>query len=103
MAVRYRSLESGSWATAQTRNIGVGGAFIAATTLLPVGTGILLELTLPPTGRTFILTAVVRWVSAQDGLGVQFVGVDVDVLLDLNDYFSSLEPGSTAIEGPIAK
>ncbi len=40
----------------------------------------------------FELPAVVRWCrpGADGGIGVQFVGVDVDVLLELNDYFATL-------------
>lgn len=91
MDIRYRGPESASWVATHTRNIGVGGALIATSSLLPVGSTISLELTLPTTSRTFVLAAMVRWVSAKDGMGVQFVGVDVDVLLELNDYFLTLE------------
>jgi len=55
----------------------------------PVGHEITVELVLPTNERRFELPAVVRWV-ATDGMGVQFVNVDVDVLLELNDYFSTL-------------
>jgi len=48
------------------------------------------ELQLPTTAERFVLPAVVRWVGAQRGAGVQFVDVDVDVLLELNDYFEAL-------------
>jgi Tfp pilus assembly protein PilZ len=75
--------------TAETRNIGVGGAFIVSQLGQPVGSEIAVELTLPTTDQTFALPAVVRW-AAPDGMGVQFVGVDVDVLLELNDFFATL-------------
>jgi hypothetical protein len=46
---------------------------------------------------------VVRWrqTAASDavdaaGMGVEFVEVDIDVLLELNDYFASL----TGLDGP---
>lgn len=94
MAIRFRTSERVGWVSAETRNIGVGGAFIAATEVPPVGTAISLELVLPGSQRTFVLPAVVRWISERDGMGVQFAGVDVDVLLELNDYFSSLEPAA---------
>ncbi len=48
------------------------------------------ELKLPTTAECFVLPAVVRWVGAGRGAGVQFVDVDVDVLLELNDYFEAL-------------
>lgn len=92
MAIRFRTRERENWVTAETRNIGVGGALIAATDVVPVGTAISLELVLPGSGRMFVLPAVVRWTSDREGMGVQFVGVDVDVLLELNEYFTSLEP-----------
>lgn len=92
MSIRFRVSERAEWVAAETRNIGVGGAFIAATPVQPVGTAISIELVLPGSGRMFVLPAVVRWTSDHEGMGTQFVGVDVDVLLELNDYFTSLEP-----------
>ena len=50
----------------------------------------ILEFSLPTSDQVFTLPAIVRWSRERDGMGVQFVGVDVDVLLELNDYFSSL-------------
>ncbi len=91
MAIRYRSKDSDRWSATQTRNIGVGGALIVTDALLPIGSAISLELRLPTTGRTLLLAAEVRWVSAGEGMGVQFTGIDVDVLLELNDYFLTLE------------
>jgi len=90
MAVRYKTAAHlATWITAETRDVGVGGAFIVIPDAPPVGTTITVELTLPTSDQTFTLPAVVRWV-AGDGMGVQFVGVDVDVLLELNDYFATL-------------
>lgn len=77
------------WVASETKNVGTGGAFIASSEALAAGTAIILELVLPTNERTFQLPAVVRW-NAPDGMGVQFVNVDVDVLLELNDYFSTL-------------
>src|SRR4051812_43590975 len=90
MPVKFR-IGDGEWVAAQTRNIGVGGAFIATDQLKPTGTEITVEVVLPTSEQTFALPGVVRWSSVSSGgMGVQFVGVDVDVLLELNDYFSSL-------------
>jgi hypothetical protein len=89
MAVRFRAAAHTAWVAAETRNIGVGGAFIATALVQPTGTQLTLELRLPTSDQMFQLPAVVRW-SAADGMGVQFVGVDVDVLLELNDYFATL-------------
>ncbi|HUJ58376.1 MAG TPA: PilZ domain-containing protein [Kofleriaceae bacterium] len=92
MPVRFRTAGHGAWIEAQTRNIGIGGAFIASGQVQPVGTTMTIELSLPTTDQVFALPAVVRWSTGDDGggMGVQFIGVDVDVLLELNDYFSSL-------------
>ncbi|HEY1811853.1 MAG TPA: PilZ domain-containing protein [Kofleriaceae bacterium] len=88
--MRFRTTVASAWVNAQTRDIGVGGAFIACQITPPVGTTLTLELTLPTTDQQFTIPAVVRWASADGGMGVQFVGVDVDVLLELNDYFATL-------------
>ena len=91
MSVRFRTAASQPWVSAVTRNIGVGGAFITAP-CPPVGTQITVELKLPTSDQTFTLPAVVRWTASESGAGIQFVDVDVDVILELNDYFSSLIP-----------
>jgi hypothetical protein len=90
MRVRFKTPAEQDWSVAETRNIGVGGAFIVTSALIAVGTTLTIELTLPTTDQTFTLPAVVRWTNEGDGMGVQFVGVDVDVLLELNDFFSTI-------------
>ena len=92
MPVRFRTIvhgNPGAWVEAETRNIGVGGAFVVTKLVQPVGDAVTIELSLPTTDQVFTLPAVVRW-SDGNGMGVQFVGVDVDVLLELNDYFATL-------------
>lgn len=89
LPLRFRPSSEQPWIEAATRNIGVGGAFIVTATIPAVGASIAIELTLPTSDQKFSIPAVVRWAAA-DGMGVQFVGVDVDVLLELNDYFSTL-------------
>jgi hypothetical protein len=97
MRVRFRS--GADWIEAETRDIGVGGAFIAVAVQPAVGTTLTIELALPTSDQVFTLPAVVRWCRPNaapagpgeiGGIGVQFVGVDVDVLLELNDYFATL-------------
>ncbi len=92
LPVRFRAGDHTGWVTAETRNIGVGGAFIASPLVQAIGSQLTVELTLPTSDQVFVLPAVVRWASNDDGggMGVQFVGVDVDVLLELNDYFATL-------------
>ena len=91
MPVRFRAATHTGWVTAETRNIGTGGAFIASPLVQPIGTPLTIELALPTTEQVFTLPAVVRWAQSgtDGGMGVQFVGVDVDVLLELNDYFAT--------------
>jgi PilZ domain-containing protein len=93
MNVRFRRGGTEDWVTTATRNVGIGGAFLETPgdgALPPVGTTLSIELQLPTSDQTFTLPAIVRWASADGGAGVQFVDVDVDVLLELNDYFASL-------------
>ena len=90
LPVRYRTTLHPAWIAAETRNIGVGGAFIASADVQPVGTAMTVELTLPTSDQVFTLPAIVRWAREHEGMGLQFVGVDVNILLELNDYFSSL-------------
>jgi hypothetical protein len=98
LPVRIRRGPTDPWIPAETRNIGVGGAFVATELALEQGAPITVELTLPGAARAYALPCVVRWRRAvgdrDDGLGVQFVGVDVDVLLELNDFFASLTPAT---------
>jgi hypothetical protein len=90
LAVRFKTTLHPSWIKAKTRDIGVGGAFILSAELQPVGTPMTVEFSLPTSDQVFTLPAIVKWAHAGEGMGVQFVGVDVDILLELNDYFSSL-------------
>jgi hypothetical protein len=92
MRVRLRTKPTADWISTETRNIGVGGAFILLAPPLAIGTTVTVELRLPTTDQVFALPAVVRWARHDEsaGIGVQFVGVDVDVLLELNDYFATL-------------
>jgi uncharacterized protein (TIGR02266 family) len=95
LQIRYR-IDKGSWIPAETRNIGVGGAFIATDAPARPGASVELELEVPTCDKPLLLRGHVRW--AQDGhaagedggMGVQFHDVDIDVLLELNDYFASL-------------
>lgn len=100
MPVRWRG--DGPWQSAETRNIGVGGAFIAAPEPPLVGAAITVELHIPTSERPFEVKAIVRWRQAEapddnrpsgvdaPGMGIEFIDVDIDVLLELNDYFATL-------------
>ena len=56
-----------------------------------VGSELAVQLILP--GRTHRLGATVRW-RGDGGIGVQFLAVDIDVLLDLSEYFDAADTGS---------
>src|SRR5262245_42350347 len=90
LPLRYKTTLHPRWIAAETRNIGVGGAFIASADVQPVGTAMTVELSLPTSDQVFTLPAIVRWARENVGMGIQFVGVDVLILLELNDYFGSL-------------
>jgi hypothetical protein len=90
LPVRYRTTLHPRWIEAEMRDIGVGGAFISALDVQPVGTSMTVELTLPTSDQVFSLPAIVRWAREQEGMGIQFVGVDASILLEINDFFSSL-------------
>jgi uncharacterized protein (TIGR02266 family) len=96
LSIRYR-IDGGSWISAETRNIGVGGAFIATADLARSGSPVEIELEVPTCDKPLILKGHVRWAQGGEvggtddaGMGVQFQDVDIDVLLELNDYVSSL-------------
>jgi hypothetical protein len=95
LPVRYRrsGAKGGEWRSGETRNVGVGGAFIAEADGLAVGTEIDMELTLPSCDHALAMHAIVRRADEGIGIGVEFVEVEVDVLLELNDYFASLTGG----------
>lgn len=96
LEIRHRAAGA-AWSTATTRNIGVGGAFIEGGAELHTGAELELELRLPSNDLWRPLHAIVRRIEPgpPPGFGVEFVDVEVDVLLELNDYFASL----TGVDG----
>jgi len=72
LQVKFRCELHTAWVSAETRNIGVGGAFIVTPLIQQVGTPITLALTLPATDRAFTLPSIVRWATAgpDGGMGV---------------------------------
>ena len=94
LSIRYR-VEGGSWIRAETRNIGVGGAFVASNEPAQQGAPVEIELEVPTCDKPLILRGQVRWSQTDGhgedaGMGVQFQDLEIDVLLELNDYFASL-------------
>lgn len=87
--MRFRAVGETGWVTAEARDVGAGGAFVATPLGLDAGVELMLELVLPTSDQVFTLSAVVRWTSPE-GMGVQFVGAPSEVLLELTDYFATL-------------
>jgi hypothetical protein len=81
--------------TAHTRNIGVGGAFIVTEDPAPPGSQLQLIIKIPTSGKHIRARGEVRWIADGDldavhGMGVKFFGLEVNELLELNEYFISL-------------
>ena len=80
---------------ATTRDIGVGGAFIATESPCPIGSGLDVDIEVPGQTRPISLRAEVRWVAEgggerEAGMGVKFANLDVDALLALSDFFAQI-------------
>ena len=97
--VRYQVLddtgEPSQELSAHTRNIGVGGAFIVTEDPAPPGAVLHLTIRIPTSGKQIRARGEVRWIADGDldavhGMGVKFYGLDVNELLELNEYFISL-------------
>jgi hypothetical protein len=80
-----------------TRNVGIGGAFIVTPEPESPGTMLRLSLRVPTATDPVSVRAEVRWTSNGDGtpeslsgMGVKFLGLEVEELLQLNEYFASL-------------
>jgi len=95
LPVSYWVSDDGPHRHGETKNIGVGGAFIVTPDPEPVGTLISVELVVPDKGRLTVHSEV-RWISAGPpaGMGLKFYGLEIDDLMRLNDYFASLSAES---------
>ena len=86
-------LAGGKPLKAFTRDVGVGGAYIVTTDPAAPGTPLQVTLLVPGGDGRVSVRAEVRWAApAGDppGMGVKFLALEVDELLQLNEYFSSL-------------
>ena len=78
-----------------TRNIGVGGAFIETDDPPAPGSALVVSVHVPTSKKKIALRGEVRWIADGEldvvhGMGVKFHGLEVDHLLELNEYFTSL-------------
>jgi Tfp pilus assembly protein PilZ len=88
-------------ASVVTANIGVGGAFLLTKDPEVVGTTLAIALRVPDRPDELLLEAEVRWAISEGstrtpgvpgaGMGVKFAPLEVDALLALQDYFSTLQ------------
>jgi len=99
----YRVDGGGEPVTTSTRNIGVGGAFIATTSPLAIGTALRVDIRIP-TADTFIgVDADVRWIEdgsepdSEAGMGVEFRDLEPDDMVRLSEYFASLTGADTEL------
>ena len=86
-------IEGSAPTRAFTRNIGVGGAFIVTQAPSPPGTLMAVTLLVPGGPGRIVVRAEVRWAVPDGdpcGMGVKFLALEVDELLELNEYFASL-------------
>lgn len=101
--MRHRA-QAGAWQDGEALNIGSGGAFVIGATW-PVGTEV--ELAVAAAGRPdpLVLSGVVRWTAGDGsadaatiagddvglgGVGVQFLDLDLDVVIELNAHLARL-------------
>jgi uncharacterized protein (TIGR02266 family) len=88
----------GEQVIAETRNIGLGGVFVATRELPPAGQRVSLHLALPDWDESHILTGEVRWLRGADdtphpvegpGMGVRFVKLSLYVAAALDNFVRS--------------
>ncbi len=83
--------------TGETRNIGIGGVFVATRKPAPVGQRVLLHLTLPRWDESLAIEGEVRWARADEigapGMGVRFVRPPIYVAAALDNFVRSYARG----------
>lgn len=73
----------------QTRNISLGGMYLATDEELPFGALVQLSFQLPELTAAVTVDAHVRWVQAGDGIGVQFAGLRAREVWALQKLFAA--------------
>jgi uncharacterized protein (TIGR02266 family) len=88
----------GEQVVAETRNIGLGGVFVATRELPPAGQRVSLHLALPDWDESHLLSGEVRWLRGPDdnphpvegpGMGVRFVKLSLYVAAALDNFVRS--------------
>jgi Tfp pilus assembly protein PilZ len=88
VTLQWRAGDSETWATTETRDVGVGGAFLLAVAA-SIGAPIELAIAIPHRALPLRVATQVRW-SSPAGIGVQFLGLDIDDVLELNAFLATL-------------
>jgi uncharacterized protein (TIGR02266 family) len=91
----------GEQVTAETRNVGLGGVFVATLEPPSVGQRVSLHLSLPDWDESLVVAGEVRWVRGADdnrdpegipGMGVKFVKPSLYVAAALDNFVRSHAP-----------
>ncbi len=85
--------------TGLTNDISEGGVFVATTTMLPVGTAVVISIQLPPAPEAQRVEGVVRWIREPEvccggsvaGYGVAFRDITPEVLATIRSYIARHE------------
>jgi len=72
LAVEFGAKGATERRAGRAKDLSVGGMFVQTDDPLPFGTQLVVHLTLPRAARPLALPAVVRWVRAGAGMGLQF-------------------------------
>lgn len=73
----------------EMRNLSLGGALVALSRRLPMGTQVIVRFRVPTQDQAIEVGARVRW-STEESLGLQFDGLRAREVWSLNKYFESL-------------
>lgn len=74
-----------------SRNLSLGGMFVLCAARIPFGARVILTLTIETPNRLIIAESVVRWVEADAGVGVQFLGLRAAEVWSLQQLFARLD------------
>lgn len=77
-----------------SRNLSVGGMFVDVAEKVPLGASVGIRFSLPDVHRPIAVTATVRWIAGETGLGVQFDGLRAGEVWDLQRLIA---PARTAL------
>ena len=72
-----------------SRNISIGGMFVGCTADIPFGVSLDLTFEIATLDRPIVAKAVVRWVEANQGVGVVFHGLRAQEVWSLQRLFSA--------------